>query len=172
MALTMMERSANARKGFKTSPEERKKTREYQRKRRLEKLKQRVEEAGFPVFEPPKPDVAINEPNIRIPRAWGELNESAKFEDEVEWVHQNRILVIGYTKGGILRLDWHLASTPAPSRGAMAMLQSAANNPQWFDRDILPKVKRGVNDSDTVLTEKKTILEIEMVLERMLMGIE
>ena len=35
-----------------------------------------------------------------LPAAWGDLPESAPFEVEVEWVHQNRVLVVEERTGG------------------------------------------------------------------------
>jgi hypothetical protein len=111
------------------------------------------------------------EPNIRIPESWGKLPDTAKWIDEVEWVHQQRILVIGTTKSGDIRLDWHQATLPAPSKGAMALMKSVAENPQWFDKDILPKAKRvGEAVEENVEQVKKSVAaeaEIEEILVQM-----
>jgi hypothetical protein len=94
------------------------------------------------------------------------LPATAKWEDEVEWVHQNRVLVVGRTAAGLVRLDWNLAMSPAPSMGAVGLMQDAAMNPQWFSRDILPKAKgRGSEEEVKELREERLRAEeIERVL--------
>ena len=105
-------------------------------------------------------------PNVRLPHRWGELPESAKWEDEVEWVHNNRVLVVGRTKEGLVRLDWNLAKTAAPSMGAVGLMQDAAANPQWFSRDILPKAKRGGEEEDPekVVEERRRLEDVRELL--------
>ena len=105
-------------------------------------------------------------PNIRLPHRWGELPESAKWEDEVEWVHNNRVLVVGRTKAGLVRLDWNLAKTAAPSMGAVGLMQDAAANPQWFSRDILSKAKRGgeEDDPERLVEERRRLGDVRELL--------
>lgn len=139
--------------------------------RKAFEAKQAVEAAiKAGAVEPKKPLPLVQ--NIRIPKSWGELPKSAKWVDEVEWVHQNRILVIGHNSQGGLRLDWELASEPAPSKGAMAMMQDAAANPQWFSRDVLPKAKRldSEDDPERVKEERQSIEKIRKTLEKYACG--
>ena len=152
---------------------------EFRDRRKLEDIQQRAELASAALLEskclePLLPDVGINEPNVRLPKKWGVLPSTAKLEEEVEWVHQNRVLVIGTTRAGLVRLDWHLASCKPPSNGAVGLMQDAASNPLRFG-DLLQKVKRGEVDEegvDRVRGEKQSVVEIERILCQMLEAVE
>ncbi|MCE5269506.1 MAG: hypothetical protein LLG00_16640 [Planctomycetaceae bacterium] len=105
-----------------------------------------------------------------LPEAWGELPESAPFEAEVEWVHQNRVLVVEELAGKRSKLHWHRARKPAPSYGAVNLMEYAATNRKGF-MDILQKVKpAAAGDEENVRRERRSIAEIEDLLEKMAEG--
>ena len=103
-----------------------------------------------------------------LPAAWGELPDSAPFEVEVEWVHQNRVLVVEERAGGASRLHWERARKPAPSYGAVNLMEFAATNRKGF-MDILQRVKPATDDGDeeNIQREKKSIAEIRGILEQL-----
>jgi hypothetical protein len=106
---------------------------------------------------------------MEVPFMWGEIPASAPFEKEVEWVYQNRVLVIDERGGGkvVFRLD--RATTPAPSNGALGMLEYSATNLKGF-MDLVAKAKfNAVEEEDTefVKREKKSIAEISRILDMM-----
>lgn len=99
-----------------------------------------------------------------LPDAWGELHETALFDAEVEWVHQNRVLVVEERAAGKSLLHWERARKPAPSYGAVNLMEYAATNRKGF-MDILQKVKPGDSgDAENVRREKMSIAEIQQVL--------
>jgi hypothetical protein len=102
-----------------------------------------------------------------LPIGWGDLSESAPFATEVEWVHQNRVLVVEEKAAGRCVLHWERARQPAPSYGAVNLMEFAATNRKGF-MDILQRVKpEGSGDEENVKRERKTLAEIEDLLGRM-----
>jgi hypothetical protein len=89
-----------------------------------------------------------------LPDAWGELPDSASFETEVEWVHQNRVLVVEERPGGRAIIHWDRARRPAPSYGAVNLMEFAATNRKGF-MDILQRVKPGNSGEDELLRRDK-----------------
>lgn len=102
---------------------------------------------------------------VSLPAAWGLLPDSAPFEAEVEWVHQNRVLVVEERRGGSPVLHWERARKPAPSYGAASLMDFAATNRKGF-MDILQRIKPAAHDDDdaNVRREQKSIAEIRAVL--------
>jgi hypothetical protein len=121
----------------------------------------------------PEPDddeelaVCVVGPNV-LPSAWGDLPESASFEVEVEWVHQNRVLVVEERTGGASRLHWEHARKPAPSYGAVNLMEFAATNRKGF-MDILQRVKPATDtgEEENIKRERRSLAEIRGLLERM-----
>ena len=102
-----------------------------------------------------------------LPVAWGELPDSAPLDVEVEWVHQNRVLVVEERASGKSLLHWERARKPAPGYGAVNLMEFAATNRKGF-MDILQRVKPGENgDEENVRREKKSIAEIRGILEQL-----
>ena len=102
-----------------------------------------------------------------LPEAWGTLAESAPLDAEVEWVHQNRVLVVEDRPGKRPLFHWERARTPAPSYGAVNLMEFAATNRKGF-MDILQRVKPGMGgDDDEVRREKVKVEEIRRVLEEL-----
>ena len=102
-----------------------------------------------------------------VPQSWGNLPESAPFDAEVEWVHQNMVLVIEErgTKGP--KFHWDRAQSAAPSHGARNLMQFAATNRAGF-MNMLQRVKPGAGgEEDIVRREKVKIGEIERILEEL-----
>ena len=127
------------------------------------------EKSLVPSFAPPPAAAAKDHvPAIFVPRDWGELPTSAKWEDEVEWVHQNYTRVITRTKTGN-KINLRDAGSPAPSHGALGLLQHGATNPHGFYRDILLKAKgksTAGEESDEIKQEKRSIEEIDRMLAK------
>ena len=106
---------------------------------------------------------------VVLPQHWGDLPDKAKFEDEIDWVYQNYVFATERKSTGCtMRLS--RCRTPAPSMGAVALLEWAIENRTAFFKDVLPKAKKGVEDedADTIRTERKSIAEIERILDQML----
>ena len=101
-----------------------------------------------------------------LPTAWGEIAESAPFEVEVEWVHQNRVLVVEDRPNKRPEFHWERAQRPAPSYGAVNLMEFAATNRKGF-MDILQRMKPGMaGEEDIVRREKVRIEEIRRILEQ------
>jgi len=102
-----------------------------------------------------------------LPAAWGELAETAPFDVEVEWVHQNRVLVVEERDSAKSLLHWERARKPAPSYGAVNLMEFAATNRKGF-MDIVKSVKPGSgSDEENVRREKTSIEEIRKILEEL-----
>lgn len=78
----------------------------------------------------------------QIPAAWGEIPDSAPLEVEIDWAHQNRALVVEVRPSGSPRLHWDRARRPAPSFGAVSLMELAAINYRGF-LNLLVRVKPG-----------------------------
>ena len=103
-----------------------------------------------------------------LPEAWGALPDSAPLDAEVEWVHQNRVLVVEDRPGKRPEFHWDRARTAAPSYGAVNLMEFAATNRKGF-MDILQRVKPGMGgDEEDVRREKTKVEEIRRVLEELL----
>jgi hypothetical protein len=109
--------------------------------------------------------MARPEVRLQIPAHWGELPDSAPWEAEVEWVHVHRGMCIAWTNG-LPRIDLFAASK-APSKGALGLMQRAADDPKVFD-GFLQYVKKGGSDdeSEKKRGEKKSIAEIDKILAK------
>ena len=100
------------------------------------------------------------------PESWGALPESAPFDAEVEWVHQNMVLVIEDRGTKPPRFHWDRARTSPPSYGAQNLMQFAATNRAGF-MSMLQRVKPGMGgDGELVRREKVRIEEIRRILEQ------
>ncbi len=107
-----------------------------------------------------------------LPDTWGELPDSAPFEVEIEWVHQNRVLVVEDRASGKSLLHWERARKPAPSYGAVNLMEFAATNRKGF-MDILQRVKPGDNgDEENIRREKMKIGEIQRILDEINEGMD
>jgi hypothetical protein len=102
-----------------------------------------------------------------FPDTWGSLPDSAALDVEVEWVHQNRVLVVEDRPGKPSLFHWERAQKPPPSYGAVNLMEFAANNRKGF-MDILQRVKPGMDgEENMVRREKVKVEEIRRVLEQM-----
>jgi hypothetical protein len=82
-----------------------------------------------------------------IPVAWGTIPDTAPLGVEVEWAHQNRSLVVEDRPGGQFRLRWDRARSPAPSYGAISLMEFAATNRKGF-MDLVVRVKPTKAEAD------------------------
>ena len=113
-----------------------------------------------------RPPGSITKDGTRIPPAWGDLPESAPWSEEIQWVHENRFHCITWRQNGMPKINFYAAS-PAPSKGALALMQDAATNPKAF-LALLNKAKTGGDDgnSDAERGEKRSIAEVRKVLAK------
>lgn len=100
-----------------------------------------------------------------VPKSWGNLPDSAPFDAEIEWVHQNMVLVIEDRNAKAPLFHWDRAQKPAPSHGARNLMHFAATNRVGF-MNMLQRVKPGIGgDEDVLRREKVRIEEIKRILE-------
>jgi len=84
----------------------------------------------------------------------------------VDWVHQNRALVVEERPSGPSRLHWIRARSPAPSYGAVNLMEFAAINRKGF-MDLLVRVKPGGGEkegSSDDNREEMQIADVERIL--------
>lgn len=108
--------------------------------------------------------------DFAVPESWGDLPASATFRAEVSWVHQNFQLMVRRRKGKDPVVTLDRAMVPPPSNGALDWLEYAVTYRNSFLKDIVPKaLGSGEEDGgEDVKKERKSIVEIEEVLERFL----
>ena len=124
---------------------------------------------AFPPCPPTEPPPTDDDPgrcvsgcltgSSTIPDTWGEIPDSAPLEAEVDWVHQNRVLVVEDRPSGSPRLHWERARRPAPSFGAVNLMEFAATNRKGF-MDILQRVKPATDDGDEERIQKQERMRI------------
>jgi len=123
--------------------------------------------AGFEQYEKtcvkPKKGTVLG---VKRPEDWGELPDSAELGVEVDWVHQNRSLVVEEMSSGAVKLNWDKARTAAPSYGAVNLMEFAATNRKGF-MDLLVRVKPGTGvEEEGVKREKTRVEEMRKILEQ------
>lgn len=102
-----------------------------------------------------------------IPPTWPSLPASAALAAELAWCQSNRLQVVTETPTSV-KVDLSRAGEPAPSRSALAWLETAIRNFAKFT-DVLSKVAAGGTDeADEVRRERVALYEIERLLEEMI----
>ena len=102
----------------------------------------------------------------RIPESWGELPASATLSAELGWVQSNRLWIVSESSSGA-RVDLSKAREPAPSRAALAWLETSVRNYAKFT-DVLAKIASGATDEqEDVRRERTSLAEIERLLAQM-----
>jgi len=100
------------------------------------------------------------QPRVKVERCAGCLAE-------VEWVHQNMVLVIEYRGSKPPKLHWERAQKPPPSHGARNLMEFAATNRAGFMK-IVQSLRPGMgSDEEMMRREKVRIEEIRRVLEEL-----
>lgn len=110
---------------------------------------------------------------IRLPLEWGEIPRKASRREEVEWVHQNYVLVVKRVKDKN-KFYWRYASSPAPSYGAIRLMRRAALSPETWDREVFFKMRgdgEAEGEAGRRRGERQSIEEMERVLGRYLEGV-
>lgn len=100
----------------------------------------------------------------RIPVSWGDLPAQAAYGVEVDWAYQNFYEAREVRENGS-RLKLSKCASPAPSRGAVGLLEWAVENRTAFFKEVVPrsKAKSGV-DTESSVRERKSIEEIRGLL--------
>lgn len=97
---------------------------------------------------------------------WQRLSAEAEYREEALWVHQQYMMVVD-EGSGVVR--WERSTHRPPSVGACSLMAWAASNRTAFYKDVLPKALREESEGEGELVrgERKSILEIGQVLERL-----
>ena len=125
-----------------------------------------------PASEPPAPSTpAADEAQVVglsvIPDSWPPLPPNASLAAEVSWVQSSRLDVVEQLPGGRVRVDLSRACRPAPSRSAIAWLETAISFPAKF-ADVSVKAAQGTTDEQAdVRREKLAIEEVRRLLAEM-----
>jgi hypothetical protein len=130
----------------------------------------RENEVWFPRKEPRRGAAIYDREDWVIPSSWYPLVAHAGLEAEIEWVHSQRIFVIGERKGsGATKVHFERATEKPPSSGAVALMLTAASADLKFT-EMLMKVKVGAVDEEESKNQKgerASLYEIEMILDKM-----
>jgi hypothetical protein len=106
----------------------------------------------------------------KLPKSWGSIPATARFEAEVDWVYANYTLIVEERASGKNRLYLNRALSPAPSRAAIGLAEWAKDNRKAVYEQMVIKTKKGFEggDEEKVRAEKKSIEEIRSILTRMI----
>ena len=113
---------------------------------------------------PPEEKSRYFRKGIYLPESWGTLPDSADRNEELEWVHQQRILIVCQKKVGketITKIKWENATRPAPSNGAIGFMLDYVADPQWFARTFLRPKASAEEDKG----EEEAVVEAEVMEE-------
>jgi hypothetical protein len=103
------------------------------------------------------------------PATWPDLPASASLAAELAWVQSNRLWVVSETAKGPV-CDLSRALEPAPSRSALAWLETSCRNYAKYT-DVLAKIAaQATDEADTVRRERASLIEIEKLLGSMATG--
>ncbi len=105
--------------------------------------------------------------NLRLPKSWLPLPVVATRDAEIDWVHRNRAFVIGATSTGQPRFDWDQADSPAVSRGAVGLMQDAANYPKDFMALFHKSRAGGDEDAEAEKGTRWLVGEVRKMIETM-----
>jgi hypothetical protein len=101
-----------------------------------------------------------------IPPGWPQLPAAVALAAELAWVQANRLAVVTETATGA-RVDLSKAAEPAPSRSALAWLETSVRSYAKFC-DVLAKVAAGGSDeAEEVRRERTRQAEIDRLLSTM-----
>jgi len=79
---------------------------------------------------------------MKTPKWWGEIPLTSKLSDDVEWVRQNRVLVVEERADGPALLWLGRSATAAPSFAALDLLELSTTNRKGF-HDLAARVAMG-----------------------------
>ena len=123
-------------------------------------------------------DTAEREPGIQpaprgrvvgldaIPPTWGTLPASAALAAELGWVQANRLWIVSESPSGV-RVDLSRAAEPAPSRAALAWLETSIRNYAKFTDVLAKTASTAVDEGEDVRRERLALKEIEQILEQL-----
>lgn len=102
-----------------------------------------------------------------IPAEWPALPASAPLAAELAWCQANRLACVSEPPNGAVRVDLTRAAESAPSRSALAWLETSIRNYSKFT-DVLAKVASGtVDEGEDARRERASLLDIERLLDYM-----
>ena len=102
----------------------------------------------------------------KIPQSWGELSASASLAAELGWVQANRLWIVTETPSGV-RVDLSRACEPAPSRAALAWLETSIRNYAKYTDVLAKTASTAVDEGEDVRRERLALKEIEQLLEQL-----
>jgi hypothetical protein len=104
---------------------------------------------------------------LRVPKSWLPLPERAAREDELEWLHSQRLYLVSYDRDGHAKLgDLSKATCPPPSAGALALLRDVAHNDRGFFQKIMGARTGSDADGENERGEKRAQAEIREILKK------
>ncbi len=102
-----------------------------------------------------------------LPDDWPELPSNASIQAELSWVQANRLGVITITATGATVVRLRLAREPAPSRGALAWLETSIRHNAKYVDVCVRSLKDEQDEQEHVRRERKAIAEIYDLLAEM-----
>jgi hypothetical protein len=103
------------------------------------------------------------------PAHWGELPDEGKPEEDAKWVYQQYAAVVIRKPGKPVVLRLERASRKPPSKGAVGLLQWAAENWTAFYDKVWMRFARGAEgeEEDRLRQHRKSVAEIERILAQL-----
>ena len=127
-----------------------------------------AQKAESPPAEPVQPDPPTPDlPGLyAIPSDWPPLPDNASLQQELGWVQSQRLAVVE-ERGNTTAVHLERASSPAPSKAALAWLESSVRSYAKY-LDILAKAMAGaVDEQESVRRERMRIEDIASILSEL-----
>jgi hypothetical protein len=102
-----------------------------------------------------------------LPDSWPALPAAGMLAAELSWVQSNRLSIVSEPPNGAVKVDLSRAAEPAPSRSALAWLETSIRNYSKYT-DVLARVASNATDeAETTRRERVQLSEIERLLDQM-----
>lgn len=100
-----------------------------------------------------------------IPADWPELPANANLSAEIQWVQSVRLDVVEETPSGGTRVHLDRAASPAPSRAALAWLETSIRTYAKYVDVVARATSQQQDDQETVRRERYEVARIRSLLE-------
>jgi hypothetical protein len=102
----------------------------------------------------------------RVPESWPALPASATLSAELSWVQSNRLWIVSESANS-MRVDLSRAAEPAPSRSALAWLETSIRNYAKFTDVLAKTASTAIDENEDIRRERVQLHEIELLLGQM-----
>jgi len=102
-----------------------------------------------------------------VPADWPTLPPNASLQAEIAWVQASRVDVVELLPGGGSRVSLDRADQPAPSKAALAWLETSILFPSKFADVSVKATQHQADDAEAMRRERLSIAEVRGLLAEM-----